>query len=306
MSLRRSARNAAKSEAAHFESSEAVNEMTKAKKNNAASKKTRATFKKAVMPLKHKVLGTPPTTTITKATSVPNHSEIEAKAKPTPNVANQLDVTRPVEVFTLPDKPLTSSAADSPSTPLPNKRRRKADTVSPVKSTPFTPTPPVVGLLTGSHNVAQKDVDHMLDDLASLNRPADPHATNAPVLTPNGSQVVVANSGDGESPAKKRKAKDLPPDVGSPNKGGSSTVDTLLKDAEEFLISVDESGKLERLIKKQRCKVFSPEGLREAVDPFTALSSGIIGQQVRCIHHYSTTTTANTEAPRQIFRGVSK
>ena len=38
--------------------------------------------------------------------------------------------------------------------------------------------------------------------------------------------------------------------------------------------------KMEALVKKHHCKVFSPEGLKEVVDPFTALSSGIIGQQV--------------------------
>lgn len=38
--------------------------------------------------------------------------------------------------------------------------------------------------------------------------------------------------------------------------------------------------KLEVLIGKHHCKMFSPEGLREVVDPFTALASGIIGQQV--------------------------
>jgi len=34
------------------------------------------------------------------------------------------------------------------------------------------------------------------------------------------------------------------------------------------------------LIEKHHCKIFSPEGLREVVDPFTALASSIIGQQV--------------------------
>jgi DNA-3-methyladenine glycosylase II len=83
------------------------------------------------------------------------------------------------------------------------------------------------------------------------------------------------------SPAKKRKAKEMvPPDVGVLNKP-TATIDTLLKDAEEFLCKVDP--KLRPLVEKHKCKVFSPEGLREVVDPFTALSSGIIGQQV-CLY----------------------
>jgi hypothetical protein len=69
----------------------------------------------------------------------------------------------------------------------------------------------------------------------------------------------------------------VPPDVGV-LRPPTSTVDTLLKDAEEFLCQVDPG--LRDLVGKHSCKIFSPEGLREVVDPFTALSSGIIGQQV--------------------------
>jgi DNA-3-methyladenine glycosylase II len=72
---------------------------------------------------------------------------------------------------------------------------------------------------------------------------------------------------DDPSPVKKRKAKELvPPDMGS-EKPASSNIDTLLKDAEAWLIEKDEMGKLEGLIGKTRCKIFTPEGLREVVDP---------------------------------------
>jgi DNA-3-methyladenine glycosylase II len=53
----------------------------------------------------------------------------------------------------------------------------------------------------------------------------------------------------------------------------------LLQEAEDYLISVDP--KLKGLIEKHKCKTFSPEGLREVVEPFTALASSIMGQQVR-------------------------
>jgi len=55
-------------------------------------------------------------------------------------------------------------------------------------------------------------------------------------------------------------------------------VDSLLQDAEAFLIKTDE--KLRTVIELHRCALFSPEKLKEVVYPFTALSSGIIGQQV--------------------------
>lgn len=173
-----------------------------------------------------------------------------------------------------------------PVTPLPEQRRRgaKANTVSPMKPIPFTPTPSGVVLIAGRDNIPQTKVkakeDHMFDSLAALNRnrPAAPDVTNAPVLTPNHSQVVV-----NDSPSKKRKTNDLLPDVGSPMKS-TSTTDTLLRDAEAYLVKVDKEitgkGRLERLIAEYQCKMFNPEGLREVVDPFTALASGIIGQQV--------------------------
>ena len=84
---------------------------------------------------------------------------------------------------------------------------------------------------------------------------------------------------DDPSPVKKRKAKELvPPDVGS-KKAATTDIDMLLEEAEAYLISVD--AKLKPLIEKHHCKMFSPEGLREVVDPFTALASSIMGQQVR-------------------------
>lgn len=169
-----------------------------------------------------------------------------------------------------------------PSTPLP-KRPRKAASESPLKPPPFTPTPSGVGLLASTSQYG-----HPLETLPDLKpRPTEPHATNAPLSTPGGSRVVAytsspvkASSDAEESPAKKRKASAIvPPDVGT-LRPPTSTVDTLLKDAEQHLISVS-NGKLKGLIEKHRCKMFSPEGLSEVVDPFTALSSGIIGQQVR-------------------------
>jgi DNA-3-methyladenine glycosylase II len=68
-----------------------------------------------------------------------------------------------------------------------------------------------------------------------------------------------------------------PPDVGVLHPP-TSTVDSLLEDACEHLCKVDP--KLKELIERHHCKMFSPEGLREVVDPFTALASGIMGQQV--------------------------
>jgi DNA-3-methyladenine glycosylase II len=174
-----------------------------------------------------------------------------------------------------------STAPDLPVTPLPKKRKAAALAGSPIKPPPFTPTPSGVGLIASSSTSAESG--HPLEILASLQpRPAEPHATNAPLSTPGGSHVVAYHSSpvkpEDPSPVKKRKAKEVvPPDVGT-LKPPSTNIDTLLKEAEAFLINVDP--KLESLIEKHHCKMFSPEGLREVVDPFTALASSIMGQQV--------------------------
>ncbi|KAH3948686.1 hypothetical protein HBH98_138800 [Parastagonospora nodorum] len=176
-----------------------------------------------------------------------------------------------------PSSPLPESdfpVPDLPATPLPKKRKTAkggGDGESPLKPPPpFTPTPAGVGLITSSK------LDHPLD---AFPRPADPHTTNAPLSTPGDSLVVSSPiKPDDPSPVKRRKAKELvPPDVGVVN-GPSRNIHTLLKEAEEFLIGVDP--KLKGLIEKHHCKMFSPEGLREVVDPFTALASSIMGQQV--------------------------
>lgn len=236
---------------------------------------------------------------ITKKTAVPKKATASRKRKITepdskPSVGTITTASNSPETLTSNGIPHTLNNVDSPpATPLPKQRQRqkKANTVSPAKPVPFTPTPSGVGLIAGSENVLKSKPkvkeDHMFDSLAVLNsnRPAAPDVTNAPVLTPSGSQIVV-----NDSPSKKRKTNELPPDVGSPVKA-TSTIDTLLKDAEAYLIKVDMeiagNGRLERLIAGHQCKMFNPEGLREVVDPFTALASGIIGQQVcrNCCEH---------------------
>ena len=66
----------------------------------------------------------------------------------------------------------------------------------------------------------------------------------------------------------------------SPSKAGpnSTTIECLLDDACAHLMKVDPE--LKSVIGQHQCRVFSPEGLAESIDPFRALSSGIISQQV--------------------------
>ncbi|KAL5447796.1 hypothetical protein PMIN06_007341 [Paraphaeosphaeria minitans] len=210
----------------------------------------------------------------------------KSRASTTTTSPPKLSKEEAAESIFAPDPQLVFAVPEPLATPL--HKRRKAAEESPSKPPPFTPTPSGVGLLSHTHPA---DGRHPLESpVNSKPRPAEPHATNAPLSTPGGSRVTAYTSSPAKpstpsasqeapdaSPAKRRKANEVPPDVGVLNKP-TATVDTLLKDAEEFLCKMDP--KLRPLVEKHKCKVFSPEGLREVVGPFTALSSGIIGQQV--------------------------
>ncbi|KAJ5610313.1 hypothetical protein N7510_007032, partial [Penicillium lagena] len=102
---------------------------------------------------------------------------------------------------------------------------------------------------------------------APLNRPVDPHRTNATLLTPHGSSVT----------AYPQDAQDV-----SPSKTGLprpiATTGTLLEKAIAHLIATDP--RLKPVIEAHPCSLFSPAGLAEEIDPFNSLTSSIIGQQV--------------------------
>ena len=102
----------------------------------------------------------------------------------------------------------------------------------------------------------------------SLDRPAEPHRTNAPVVTPHGSRLTnfSTNTFD-ETPSK----------TGMPRP--TTTTGVLLEEACAHLISIEP--KLQPLIERHYCHVFCPEGLSETCNPFKSLCATIMGQQVR-------------------------
>lgn len=100
-----------------------------------------------------------------------------------------------------------------------------------------------------------------------LDRPVEPHRTNATILTPHGSSLVAYPPGtEHASPSK----------TGRPRP--TATTGTLLEKAVAHLIATDP--RLKTIVEKHPCHLFSPEGLAEEVDPFRSLVSSIIGQQV--------------------------
>jgi DNA-3-methyladenine glycosylase II len=142
-----------------------------------------------------------------------------------------------------------------------SKRQRSAPKTSSVKPPAFTPTPSAVKLIAEPEQTppgkgAKK---------AARSRPAEPHATNAPLATPGGTRVVAYPD---VSPVKW--SSDLPKPT--------TTTEHLLHEACQHLISVDP--RLRAVIEKHHCQMFSPEGLAEPVEPFSRLVSGICAQQV--------------------------
>ncbi|KAL6242091.1 3-methyladenine DNA glycosylase [Rhinocladiella similis] len=146
-----------------------------------------------------------------------------------------------------------------PVTPVKNARRAPAKPKHP----PLTPTPSLISVIRAPYSSG--DVD---DATPPPERPVEPHVTNAALVTPGGTQQVAYSS-------------DYLPDS-TPSKTGlprpTATTNTLLDQACAHLISVDS--RLQPVIEKHPCHVFSPKGLAEQIDPFRSLASGIMGQQV--------------------------
>ncbi|KAG6359634.1 hypothetical protein INS49_013157 [Diaporthe citri] len=153
--------------------------------------------------------------------------------------------------------PPSASAEDglpteAPATP---KRRAKKTAVPSLPSTP-TATPSAVRLiaepaatpaskLTASSSVTPKPKPRAVAQLA------DPNLTNAPLLSPETSRVISYNP---------------------------TTTANILEEACAHLIKVEP--RIEPLITAHHCRIFSPAGLAEKIDPFESLASGIISQQV--------------------------
>ncbi|KIW31370.1 uncharacterized protein PV07_03023 [Cladophialophora immunda] len=130
------------------------------------------------------------------------------------------------------------------------------------KQPPLTPTPSLISVIRAPYSSG--DVD---DATPPPGRPVEPHITNAPLVTPGGTQhVAYENTLPDSTPSK----TGLPRPI--------ATTNTLLDQACAHLISVDP--RLRPLIEKHQCHIFSPKGLAEVIEPFRSLSSGIMGQQV--------------------------
>ena len=155
-------------------------------------------------------------------------------------------------------KQTTAASSNAQSMPLPATPPPKRSKKNPALTAPPTR---IIGLHTTG------DIDDAIPTLAPDERPAEPHITNAPLVTPRGSKLVAYT---------KETADASPSKTGVPR--ATTTTGHLLQDACNHLIKVDP--RLETVINKHYCHIFSPNGLTEALDPFRSLCTAIMGQQV--------------------------
>lgn len=139
---------------------------------------------------------------------------------------------------------------------------------------PETPTPDAVKLIAeGVPDAGMTPAQRPRH--AAVNRLADPSRTNALLRSPKTSRIITSSPVDAVSPSK------LPDGGATPTtqpKTTTTTTANILEEACAHLIKVDP--RMKPLIEKHHCRIFSPEGLAEQVDPFEALASSIISQQV--------------------------
>ncbi|ETS81762.1 hypothetical protein PFICI_06764 [Pestalotiopsis fici W106-1] len=154
----------------------------------------------------------------------------------------------------------TAQQLETPSTP----QRRRVKPKKAAAPPPATPTPSNAKLIGEPATGANPSVTTPKPKPAAVERLANPEVSNATLLSPETSRIVAAKSLDEVSPSKAEVAR--------------TTTANILKQACDHLIKVDP--RMKPLIDKHHCRVFSPEGLAEAIDPFEALCSGIISQQV--------------------------
>lgn len=156
----------------------------------------------------------------------------------------------------VPDEKTNDGSEQSVAVPSTPKRKKTVKYVP-----PYTPTPAAASIMAAPH-------DHAT--LLQVDRLADPHKTNAPLVSPMTSKVVASTSVAAASPLK------------AVSSHARTTTRDILEKAVAHLITIDP--RLKPIIEKHHCRVFSPEGLADEIDPFEALSSGIISQQVGINH----------------------
>lgn len=201
----------------------------------------------------------------TRTDEAPDGAAEEAPAKPakTTKTAKTSKTTRASKTSKTSDKGLEqrTSTPPPPSAPTPGNAKLVGEPAAPGDAMPVTPS--------GKKPRA-----------AAVDRLADSNATLATLLSPETSRVVTnkkarTRRSPSASPTKKEKEESAQDDVFASKAAATANI---LEEGNRFLVSVDP--RMRPLVEKNHCRIFSPEGLAEEIDPFEALCSGIISQQV--------------------------
>ncbi|KAI1745159.1 DNA glycosylase [Xylaria scruposa] len=199
-----------------------------------------------------------------KASSSPS----PATALPPPSAPAQKGRKRKAATDTVPNGVTEDAPAKAPT--VSKKRRTQRPSTPPPPSS--TPTPSNVKLM--AEPAAPGDAVFATPPskkprAAAVDRLADSNTTLATLLSPETSRIVTSKKARTRSPS------------GSPTKQPvqkTPATASILEEANRFLVSVDP--RMRPLVENHHCRIFSPEGLAEEIDPFESLCSGIISQQV--------------------------
>ncbi|KAI1173152.1 DNA glycosylase [Nemania sp. FL0916] len=178
-----------------------------------------------------------------------------------------------------------AAGSDEPATKkAPAKAKAKAATTTKRRRTQkeSTPTPTTAELMAepaapGEAIVVPTTPRGRKPRAAAVDRLADSNKTLATLLSPETSRVVTNTMNavtEDQSPPASPTAQ-LKGSIPAPVAAATANI---LEEANRYLVSVDE--RMRPLVENHHCRVFSPEGLAEKVDPFESLCSGIISQQV--------------------------
>lgn len=172
------------------------------------------------------------------------------------------------EAETVPDGATKEAPVKAPTT---SKKRRAQRTSTPPP--PPTPTPSNVKLMA-EPAAAPGDAVYATPPskkprAAAVDRLAGSNTTLGTLLSPETSRIVTSKKARTRSPS-------ASPTKQPVQKAAATT--NILEEANQFLISVDP--RMRPLVENHHCRIFSPEGLAEEIDPFESLCSGIISQQV--------------------------
>lgn len=170
-----------------------------------------------------------------------------------------------------------------PKTPSPRKRRApRASTPPPLA----TPTPSNAKLMgePASDGIEPRTPEAKKPRARGVTRLAPPNATLATLVSPESSRIVTSKDATRAQSVSPMKQPPAPLLGAAPLLGPVAplpkppTTANILEEACRHLIAVD--GRMKTLVDAHHCRVFSPEGLAEQIDPFESLCSGILSQQV--------------------------